>query len=537
MNARKSLLILINRVIGAGFGLIALAFIGRYMDPAAYGKVGFAIALLGVVGVLGNMGLSQAHIKRVSEGQDLGACIGTYARLRALLVVGTTCAFVAAVLAWERTQGFTDATTMLVILVLTARHLFEQARLGVVDTLRALRRTAMEQSVEMSETVVRVGATVLAAILFAGVTGQTGPLGSLPTRWAGSLGLEGPWDVDAAADLLAFAFFLGMFASFFVAWRHFRRLRVAGLRFDRDLARSYWRFALPMAAIAVVAVLANQMDSIMVGYFWSAREVGYYFTAQRLIMLINVLPFAVGNLFFPMMSELSAARQREGASRVARTAQRLLMLVALPVFLPLLVFRDAILHVFVGDAYLPAAPLLGLLGLHTVLLSASIVAMSVVRGFDRPRIAMAAGLSIMGSNLVLNVIMIPDSILGVPLLGLKAQGAAMATVVAQAIGMIVLLVAGQRILDRPLLGMSMLRQVAAFGIALVAFLGLDAAGALPVVDRVWELAAASLLLVALHGGILWLLRELTRKDILFFLDLVHPGKMGRYVRDELRGRP
>ena len=57
---------------------IALYFISRDMGPEAYGIIGFAMGFVGLFTILTDLGFNSAHIKRVSEGKDMGTCIGTY---------------------------------------------------------------------------------------------------------------------------------------------------------------------------------------------------------------------------------------------------------------------------------------------------------------------------------------------------------------------------------------------------------------------------------------------------------------------------
>lgn len=535
MDARKVLLIFVNKGVGALLGLAGLFFVGRYMDPTVYGMLGFGLALVGLTTVITDLGLGSAHVKRISEGRDLATCIGTFLRMKLRLVIGSTALLLAAVLGWHLLFGFEDATTLPVLLVLVAYHFLHHLRVTLNDTFRGLRETAKEEWVSLWDTVVRVALVVAVAIAYGAANGFVGPLGEWPIRAAERLGLEGPWSRQQGAFYLALAFAAGVAVSLAIAAGIFRRHGYPIGRYDRELARSYWRFAFPMALIGAVGVLANQMDTVMVGYFWTSTEVGYYFTAQRLVLLFAVIPAAVGVLFFPLMSELATRRAHEGVHAVARSAQRLLLLVTLPILLGMVLYSQGILHVLVGDRFLPAAPILVLLSINTVVQSVAVVGGGILRGFDLPRLAAVFGVLNVGLNAILNVVLIPDSVLGVPMLGLRAEGAAMATLIAQTVSTVVLVVASRRLAGDYLLRPYLLRQAAAFTLAGAAVLALRHIGLLPPVERLWDLLGQSLLAVTLHILALIVLRELTRRDARYFLDLLSPGKMAHYVREELRG--
>ncbi|HHH80248.1 MAG TPA: flippase, partial [Thermoplasmatales archaeon] len=77
MIARKSALIIFTQIINALLGYTALKFIALYMQPWEYGVIGFAYGFVALFSVFGNLGFNAAHVKRVSEGKDLGKCVGT----------------------------------------------------------------------------------------------------------------------------------------------------------------------------------------------------------------------------------------------------------------------------------------------------------------------------------------------------------------------------------------------------------------------------------------------------------------------------
>jgi len=85
MIARKSFLIIITSFITRLFGWIGLVILAKLWSdfaPEALGVIGFAMSFIAIFNIIGDLGFSGAHIKRISEGQDLGACIGTFAAIK-----------------------------------------------------------------------------------------------------------------------------------------------------------------------------------------------------------------------------------------------------------------------------------------------------------------------------------------------------------------------------------------------------------------------------------------------------------------------
>ena len=80
----------------------------------------------------------------------------------------------------------------------------------------------------------------------------------------------------------------------------------------KTMAKSYFVFALPIMLIAVIGVISTNVDKIMIGYFWTKVEVGYYFTVQQVLEIITVLALAVEAVLFPTLSEFHSLKNFEG---------------------------------------------------------------------------------------------------------------------------------------------------------------------------------------------------------------------------------
>ena len=78
---RKSLLLLASTWSGSALGMIVSVLIARVLGPAALGTIGFSTGLVGLLMAALLPGFAQAHLKRLSEGQDAGRCIGTMAAI------------------------------------------------------------------------------------------------------------------------------------------------------------------------------------------------------------------------------------------------------------------------------------------------------------------------------------------------------------------------------------------------------------------------------------------------------------------------
>jgi len=124
MIGRKSFLVYFNQIFGAVTGVIGMFFIARFMtDPAYnYGIVTFALGFAGLFSFVGTV-FNGAHVKRVSEGQDEGTCMGTYISLKTISVTIMLISAFGGILFWKHIlgRGFqspTHESVLYIILIL-----------------------------------------------------------------------------------------------------------------------------------------------------------------------------------------------------------------------------------------------------------------------------------------------------------------------------------------------------------------------------------------------------------------------------------
>lgn len=532
MSARQSLLIVVQNGVGAVLGAVGLYFLGQSLGPGPLGMVAFALALARVTTTAAKLGLDQAHIKRVAEGGDLAVRNGTFLPMKNILSGAVVLLFVLAAWAWDQWRGF-YSTTLQVVALMAAWVLVSQMSGALGSTFQGLRRTALNQFIQFIDTIARVPAAIVVAVLYAAARGRDSMFGGL-AGWVGDHVALGEWTRFDAAFWYAAAFVFGALCSWFAALWLWRRHRFPVGRYDPQLAKTYVAFAAPLALLAVFTTLGNQVDAIMVGFFWSASDVGHYYAAHRVTTLISTTSMAVGTLLVPMLTARIVKRDVDGARRTMSEATRLLSLVMAPIVAGAVVFAPQILRTIVAAPFVAAAPILAVLAFQQYLTCWTVVTSGALRAMEATKVIARVGIIASAANITLNLLLIPDSVFGIPAAGLKGTGAAIATLVAATIS----LAQTQTIVRRRAGGnigtMQWVRHAAAAAVAAAVAWG--AAGRwLDGAARLWELLATLGLLVAVYLVLVILLRALSGRDIRFFLDVIHPGRMARYAAREIRG--
>lgn len=134
------------------------------------------------------------------------------------------------------------------------------------------------------------------------------------------------------------------------SWRPGRRGACAELK-------GLWAFSGNLVGFNVLNYLARSADSILIGRFLGAIDLGYYNIAYR-VMLWPLQNFSgvVGRALFPVFSRMQADPERLAAAYLRVTTA--IVLLSAPLMLGLFVLRDPFVITVLGDQWMPVADLL-----------------------------------------------------------------------------------------------------------------------------------------------------------------------------------
>jgi O-antigen/teichoic acid export membrane protein len=537
MLSRKSTLIVAVNILSAFVGWIGLVVIARLWGgfaPTAVGVIGFGMAFVGMFNVIADLGFSAAHVKRISEGKDLGECIGTYATIK-ILLTGIMVALVIGGIAIWKYDEFFDATKESVIYIFILYYIFTNLAFIALQTFIGRKEIAKREVSMAFEPLVRVPLMILVAL--AGATGIATIAPELgidvisPVTWPAFLSPIQKFVAAHAVGALAMSYVIGFGAVFLVATWLLRKYPIK--RYNKELAKNYLVFALPVMLLSVTSVISLNVDKVMLGYFWSFKEVGYYFSVQRITILLLAIPMAVGAVLFPTISEYHARNDMEGIKEVTRSAERYISMVAIPLITFVIIFPKPIINIVLSSAFLPAASTLAMLTIYVFILSLTRPFSSLIIGINRPDIAAKIGVGICIVNIGLNYLFIPEWGLLSPLGITGPVGAATATAMSQLVGFVGLRVAARRLTGMKLMQTNTPRHIVA---GVVMGIGLYYLNSLIPLVRWYHLIGFALVGIAVYVGVLVIIREFKKRDLKFFLDLAQPVGMLEYIKSELKGK-
>jgi O-antigen/teichoic acid export membrane protein len=541
MIGKKSFLIVGTHYISdiLGFvGLIILSKLWGDFAPEALGIIGFAMSSISLFNIITDFGFSSAHIKRISEGKDLGTCIGTFIAVKVLLTFFMIVVVFTSIFIWKNffNGTFYDATTETVVIIMVVYSIFNNLQNIAIQTFIGKREIAKLQTTRLTENIVKLPLTIIVALAGVRVMGYAI---SPAVQWPEFLQpLQRFLSVHATGSL-AFTYVFALMATTFVGMWFLRRDPIK--RPSLALAKNYFKFALPIALNSVIATIAQNVDKVMIGYFWASAEVGYYFAFQRVIGFINVLYISVATILFPTISKQYSEKNISGVKRTVHLAERYISMVLIPPLVIVFVFTKPAINIFLDSSFLPATSVFILLVVHAYIRGMSTPYTNLITGMNRPDIAAKIGVIVCVTNIILNYLIIPKNgilsniyIGGLNLSINGAPGAAFATVLSFLITFI-----GSRLIAKKLTGIKLLQThtprhiIAGFFMGISLYLLAYNTSLFPVI-RWYTLLGFCFIGLAIYIIILILLKEFSKKDFKFFLDSMHPKEMVNYVKSELR---
>ena len=314
---------------------------------------------------------------------------------------------------------------------------------------------------------------------------------------------------------------------------------LAELLFKPIFGRAFFRssFALPIMIFSVINVISLNIDKIMIGYFWTSVEVGYYFTIQQVLQIITVFYIAVSVVLLPTISKFHSNNNLGKIKKTMHLAERYISMIMIPPIIVVIVLAEPVINIMLDSTFLPASTVLITLSIYFFIFSINRPYGSLISGINKPGVSTKIGILICLVNIPLNFLFIPENGL-LSSFGINGPtGAALATVISTFVGFF-----GLRIAAKKLTGVKIFQThtprhiIAGLIMGLIIYLIAYETNIFPNVYWYILLLYAGLGL-GIYLGILYLLKEFNKKDLEFYLDLMHPKEMLKYISSELTEKP
>ena len=426
--AKNTFWLTFGTIVSRSLRALMIMYAARILGTEGYGVFSYALSFAGLFGVFSDLGLSGILTRQaVQEPEKVKMYISTtfYMKLVALIVTVAITIFVGPHL--TNVQGIQEL--LLTVSVLLA---FDSLRGFAFSIARSKNKMQIES-----------GAGVLTdgLITFLGLVALV---------------------IFPSAKFLAYGYttgvVIGTLVTFFILRKDFSGVFS---HFDVKTARKLITISWPFALMGLFSGLMINIDTLVIGWFRTAHDLGLYGAAQRPILLIYVFPALFSVSLFPIISKYFAEKNMDAIKNRVEKSIAISMLVALPLLVGgLIVGKDLTVFLF-GDAFIGAALPLQILLLTVPLVFAGTIMGNAIFACHKQNIFIVAYGSGALANLVLDLLLIPKY---------GVAGSAVATLISQIFSNGWLLIYIRKMIHFNLLSPSKRTAIASIGMGIACYL-------------------------------------------------------------------
>ena len=409
MFAQRSPIIIIQNVISAIFGYVGLFFIVRYIGLADWGFVGFGIGFVGVLSLFSDLGYSTAHTIKISEGEDIGVCNGTYLTVK----LGLGFLFVALVFVslffWTDIlhKGFESPIEYWIVLALIPYFFFNNF-LGFTNTYFRATLKSMRASIPpLIEAVLRNSIFIFLALIvrFSGPNGA----GYMPALY------------------LSITYSITYSVYFFSSLALGRPWKIS--RPTRKMFKAYSVLALPLVLVTSVGTINGNIDKVILQLFWHVDATSAFFSSQQISAVITTLAGSLSMFFLPLLIRRGKHLGKDEHNRSIYEFENMISLYVLPIVVVLVVLAPFVLNIF-SQGYIIYSAMLSLLAFRAYLGAINTPYTSAIASRFRTGTLAKIDTAMVTLNIALILILVPSNIFGFSSLSLGWVGAPVAMVIA-----------------------------------------------------------------------------------------------------------
>jgi O-antigen/teichoic acid export membrane protein len=177
---------------------------------------------------------------------------------------------------------------------------------------------------------------------------------------------------------------------------------------QRRVLREVFAYAWPIVFLSTVYTIFNWTDSIVIGYFMTATDVGIYSAAFTLISLFGIAPELFKQFFFPYIVKEYSRKNIALIQTLSQQVGKWIFALNLPLFLFMIAFPGAVLNVFFGPEYLAATEVLRILAFGGLFSSFNALLTNLLSMQGKSKLIMTDTICISGLDLVLNILLVPS---------------------------------------------------------------------------------------------------------------------------------
>ena len=408
MFAQRSPIVIIQNIISAIFGYIGLFFVLRYIGATDWGFVAFGIGFVGVLSLVGDLGYSTAHTIKISDGEDIGECNGTFLTVKLVLGLLFVGLVIATLFLWTSVlhKGFQDPIEYWIILSLIP-YFFFQNFTGFTNTYFRATLKSMRASIPpLIEAILRNSIFIVLALVMRFSTGGS-------PDYIEALMISSTYSITYTVYFVV-SVFLGR------PWK----IKKPTSR----MIRSYTLLALPLMLVASVGTISGNIDKVFIQFFWHADPTGAFFTSQQISNLVTTLSSSLSMFFIPLLVRHLNTNGKGTLHKPVFEFEMTMSLYLLPFVVPLVVLAPYFMNIFTAT-YIIYSGMLALLAVRAYLAAINTPYYSAIASRSKTTTIAKIDTSMVVLNIMMIAILVPPSIFGYTGLSMGWIGAPVAMLI------------------------------------------------------------------------------------------------------------
>lgn len=375
----------ISRVIRA----VLVIYSARILGAEGYGVISYALSLAAFFGIFTDIGLSSLLTRESAKNPDkISAYLSTTFFIKLVILAA------AVVLMLVASPYFTKtAEAIPLIPVMAILLVFDSMRTFGFSITRAKNKMEWEAGLSIATDFLITALGVFALFSYPNPKG----LAFAYTAGAG----------------------LGFILVFFVLRNQFRGLLT---NFDKELVKPIMTKAWPFAIMGLLGGFMINIDTIIIGIFRSAGELGLYAAAQRPIQLLYLFPSLLAASVFPILTRIVHENQHEAVKRLIEKSITAVLAVALPLTVGGIIIARPLLNLIFGAEYNDATFTFQLLLTTVLLVFPGTIIGNAIFAYDKQKVFIVSTGIGATTNIVLDLVLIPTY---------GISGSAVATIISQ----------------------------------------------------------------------------------------------------------
>lgn len=472
------------------------------MGVEVLGIIGFALAYVASFNIFSDLGTGIAHRKMLAEGLDIDICNGTLISIKSFL------------------------NFLMVLTVFSWLYIYRNILGGNFETNELEAVIYIFIVSQFFENFVNLNKNLWGARLKIGIMAFFRVFGRFSAMILTIfVCVEGYSVVHLASVSILVA--LIIFLPSFLLFVKNNSIKKPNLQ----IIKSYMSFGIPISILGMITLLTLIMDKLMLGFFNGVLDVGHYTAAQRIADIMIILTTSLSGILFTVFSDYNSNQEYDRIQQLSMNSEKYISLTLLPFVIFIFLFSEEIMTFLFGEEFSPSGNILSYLCVAVYFNLLRMPFTTQILSSGKLKLAFGISFFVLFLNIILNILLIPESIGPFNTFGYSGDGAALATLITFFVSGILVRFWVYRINGViPYAGL-ISHYVAAIASTISVFLF---STLFPF--TIWLVIPYFLISTLIFLLILVLLKEFGFKEIMFYYNALNPSKMKKLIVSEFSNK-